>query len=189
MRALQLLTYGSALVLCSSLAMADNMSMVSVMSAAEQFVGVAVPGCGSATAGTSFAATSFSCNLAGVSYSGSATGQTGLGPYGIGVSMSAGAEGNTAQVTDPSYVTHSNVSLSWSQDFVIEGAQGNGFVTFDLAWVGLNEAVDVGGANISADLFGFSFSADCLCFELTKPINTWHGPYFFHEWLHDVLRL
>lgn len=149
MRTLQLLTYASALVLFSSPAMAD---IVNVMSEVDQG-GVAVPGCGGATAGTSFAATSFSCNLDGFSYSGYASGQTGLGPYGIGVSMEAGSSG--VKFTTPFYTSESSVSLSWSQDFVIEGAQGNGFVEFDLARGGDGFNLEE-GAGLSVDLFGFS---------------------------------
>jgi hypothetical protein len=155
MKSVILLRLSAVISLCSP-AIADNMSVVSVMSEVDQS-SVAVPGCGGQTTGESFASTSFSCNLDGLNYLGNASGQTGLGPYGIGASMSADSDFNADRLTlDPDpYVTNSNVSLSWSQDYVIEGAQGSGFVTFDV--VG-NTSFGTGeGVNVSIDLFGFPF--------------------------------
>jgi hypothetical protein len=75
-----------------------------------------VPGCGGTITGTSSASISFSCMLPDsqfpVTYSGSASAQVGLWPFGVGISFNA--------ISRP--------LVSWSQEFAIEGAQGNGFV-------------------------------------------------------------
>ncbi len=177
LRTLRLLTFAWALILFSSPAMADYYtSAVNVMAEVDRD-SIAVPGCGGAAAGTSFAATSVFCNLDSAFFSANASGQTGLGPYGIGVSMRADASGVT--FTSPSYTAESSVSVSWSEDFVIEGARGDGFITFDLTRGGSGAAaLDIGGSDISADLFGVSIPEVCECFELTEPV-TFDTQYVF----------
>jgi hypothetical protein len=101
--------------------------VVTTTDAANVFV--AVPGCSDTESGATSASSSFSCDVGGFQFSGYAEGQTGLGPYGIGASMQTKASGDTSFITHPGYRAHSDVSVSWSQQFSIEGATGNGFVS------------------------------------------------------------
>jgi hypothetical protein len=97
-----------------------------------------VPGCGGASSGTGSASISFDCTLdLGGAYpygfSGTATAQTGLGPYGIGGRISVFASGSTFFETPKGFFdAYAEADLSWGQSFVITGASGNGFVQWQL---------------------------------------------------------
>jgi hypothetical protein len=85
-----------------------------------------------------------SCNVEGVQFSSQAVGQTGLGPYGIGVSVSVHPNGIDWYTLEAAFA---NVSFTWRQDFTIEGANGDGFMN-----VGFYD--DFGDF---PDMIGFSF--------------------------------
>ena len=62
------------------------------------------------------------------SFAGHASAQTDLGPYGIGATFDVFASGTDDDAPQGGVLTETKLSVTWSQDFVIEGAQGSGFV-------------------------------------------------------------
>lgn len=132
--------------LCAPL-LADNFSTITVSSIVQDSSFFpSVPGCGGTVSGSTSAAIGFSCDAEFTSFggrteadpfSGEANAETDLGPYGIGASFGVQAEGCANFADDAEFgsnpCSHSIVSLTWSQDFTIEGAQGNGFVDVTLS--------------------------------------------------------
>jgi hypothetical protein len=153
-----------ALTLCIlvSPALADNVSTVSV--SAIVWGGPfhsPVPECGGTLTGTTLAAVSYACDFTSTSYfgvqttdqfSGAASGATGLGPYGIGASFTDSGSGCPFFADDIQYgniCALEFVNITWSQDFVVEGAQGSGFV--DVAISGFDHSGD--GNRLTFNLF------------------------------------
>jgi hypothetical protein len=93
--------------------------------------GVSVaPACGGSAEGATSASVSLACtDSEGDLVSGNSTAQVGIGPYGIGASWDLEAQG-LYFTQDPLifYFVGSRATLSWSQEFVLEGATGSGFV-------------------------------------------------------------
>jgi hypothetical protein len=120
-----MLKFITVLMLLALPATADNFSFVSASSYIISQTGDPVPPeCRDAAAGTLSASAAFACTYMGIpSYSGRASGQLETGPYGIGVTIDL-------QAYQPAYQpdVFSRVDFQWSQDFVIEGAEGSGFV-------------------------------------------------------------
>ena len=93
-----MLKYALALTLAASLPTfleAGNIDVVTVGAFAGQAPFI-FPGCGQIVTGSSSESTSFSCTwddpvFGPESFFGHASGQTGIGPYGVGVQMAAGA--------------------------------------------------------------------------------------------------
>jgi hypothetical protein len=126
MRTLQLIT----LALLTTAARADNVSVVTAEAtvlSGSSGLPQPVPGCGGVVSGTSLASVAFACTIPGVGgFAGRAVAETGLGPYGIGVNLNVLASGSTVSGDVEAFAAS---SILWSQDYVIEGAEGMGFVT------------------------------------------------------------
>jgi hypothetical protein len=99
------------------------------------------------------AAASFSCDVNGTSFGGEASAELGLGPYGIGVSTTTSAFGYHSLFDFVS----STVEVSWSQEFVITGVEGTGYVAPQLGGgpFGFCNAPPFGGG-VHLVLFGAS---------------------------------
>lgn len=134
MRTLYLLT----LALLATVASADTFSSVSVSAYVTEDLlnnpGQRVPGCGGDAQSSSPGFFSFACDIIETdvtgsqvheSYSGSAEAETGVGPYGIGASVTLRARGNNYP-NQPLRAAASSASFSWSQDVIVRGAQGSG---------------------------------------------------------------
>src|ERR1035437_7098247 len=100
------------------------------------------------------AAASFSCDVNGTSFGGEASAELGLGPYGIGASTTTSAFGYHSLFD----FAFSRVDFSWSEELVIMGVQGTGYVTPQLGGGGFGfcNAPPLGG---SAHLV--LFGAEC----------------------------
>jgi len=95
--------------------------------------GGSIANCNAMATGTTSAAVSFGCGIDGNSFSGKAGAELGLGAYGIGVSTTIQAAGFAGNPDSSIYAVESRVDFSWSQEFIITGAEGKGYVTPQLA--------------------------------------------------------
>src|ERR1700682_1073029 len=91
--------------------------------------GGSIAHCYATATGTTSAAVSFGCDIYGTSFSGKAGAELGLGAYGIGVSTTIQAVGFADNPDSSIYAVEPRVELSWSQEFIITGAEGKGYVT------------------------------------------------------------
>jgi hypothetical protein len=111
------------------------------------------PGCGASAAGITSASADFSCSIdvapliggpaLTAQFSGSASAETGLGPYGIGANMFESGNGNYCGILGMSpgnLCVWSFVSLFWSQGIAVEGGQGTALM--DVSVQGATENFD-----------------------------------------------
>jgi hypothetical protein len=115
-----------------------------------------VPGCGGSASGSTSASVSFNCTGGDLVLQGSAAAQVGLGPFGIGANwdLTATAGGLGANLSTR---VESTASLNWSQQFVLDGATGSGFLEPAFATVGA-EGCLLGGCNQTISINGTGFS-------------------------------
>jgi len=109
--------------------------------------GTGDPACGDSATGSTSASANFGCTFNGQSFFGSSEAQVGIGSFGIGASWDLIASGE-----DPSGRVVSDATISWSQEFMLEGATGTGIFEpgFNYALAGCFD----GGCNLSITLSG-----------------------------------
>lgn len=124
--------YSTVLICASAFVLATSPAAADSVTSAYAGVGSI---CGGSAIGTSFASVSFNCVFTDIKYGGypyfygSALAETGVGPYGIGGIVTVNINGNFGVSEYWGLISSSGQArLDWSQDFIIEGAQGNGFV-------------------------------------------------------------
>jgi hypothetical protein len=120
-----------ALALLATAAWADTLSSVNVSAfVTDDPVGFTtrIPGCGGDAHGLFSASITFTCQVDNQDYSGLADAATGIGPYGIGVSVDLRASGFNYPITSVA-----SLSFAWSDDVIIRGAQGNGTAIIQFA--------------------------------------------------------
>jgi hypothetical protein len=156
--------------LLATAAMADNyVSVTADVLEGYQFDPSTRLGCGGDAQGTTSASISFACDLMATYYSGYAAAETGVGPYGIGERMHTGAYG--VNIYEPFRTAFAFASFSWSQDVIVRGAQGSGYVTAIFSGSGLH-----GMGPFGMTLFNAGFSYAYPFFQFPIPI-TFNVPY------------
>ena len=139
------------LPLLAAAARADTFSYVSVTADVLEGLQFDPPtrlGCGGDAQGTTSASISFACDFIATDhlgsqeiqvheyYRGSAEAETGVGPYGIGESMSLSVYGINYPY-EPFRMAFALASFSWSQDVIVRGARGSGYVIATLSGSGI----------------------------------------------------
>jgi hypothetical protein len=173
------------LALLATAAKADTFSYVSVTADVLEGFHFNPPtrlGCGGDAQGTTSASISFACDFMATDhlgsqeiqvheyYSGSAEAETGVGPYGIGESLSLSVYGINYPY-EPFRMAFALASFSWSQDVIVRGAQGSGYViaTFSGSGLRLMDSFDM-------TLFNAGFWDDPYYLRFPIPI-TFGVPY------------
>ena len=129
-------------------------------------IGVVNPTCGASSEGSASASVAFSCTSEGYPFSGSATAQAGIGPYGIGASWDLEATGDVPDVGE----ADSFATILWSQEFILEGATGAGI--FEPAFQESLSSACAGG--VGGCLLSISWSGESILAFFSPP--TLPGP-------------
>jgi hypothetical protein len=141
MRAIQLLT----LALLATAVKADNFSntffTAGIFENPFNFPKrLPVLGCSVDAQGTTSAGGSFGCDFTNVRYRGGGGAETGIGPFGIGVSVGLNADGSNFP-SQPFLAAGARASFSWSQDAVIRGAEGDGTALVTITLSSASESI------------------------------------------------